>query len=499
MDQTQLLQAVKANQDAVLALAQMQKQGHDPMAYGWAQAQMAQKAAAARHTGTLLHGNGGLFNTPGLSEAIISTHVRARGLGQLLNAFPSNEDRPWFGFLTGFGAESGSEPTNPCDDAPTGFIKSGTLTARFGRVARDTSTIRMPDVIRKINRSDFTDLQLLNGVLNPDSSGVYYPSDVSEQGILDMVVRAEQVIVGINLERKLSKLLWAGLGTGANDTPGGGYKEFPGLDVQIATGQVDAETNAVMAAADSLIQSFGFQDVASTDIVAVLEEMEDHMFNLAADTGVDPVEWVIVMRPQLWRAITSVWPIQYNTQVSMATLAGGEARVILNGAENINQRDQMRAGLYLDINGRRYNVVLDHGITENDSSHASLSINEFSSDLYFIPLTITGNFPITYWQYLDFGLATPQTAMLNGMETWWSDGGRFLWSYDGSFTCFKLKAEVEPRVILRAPHLAFKLQNIKYVRAIAPLRDPDPDSDYWKDGGVSIRNLATPTQYSVWL
>ena len=31
------------------------------------------------HTGTLLHGPGGMFNTPGLDEAIISTHVRSTG------------------------------------------------------------------------------------------------------------------------------------------------------------------------------------------------------------------------------------------------------------------------------------------------------------------------------------------------------------------------------------------------------------------------------------
>ena len=82
-----------------------------------------EKAALQTHTGTMLHGPGGLFNTPGLEDALISTHVKARGLGQLLPAFPSRSTNPWFGLLTGFSDDVGSEPIYPCDDAPSGYIK----------------------------------------------------------------------------------------------------------------------------------------------------------------------------------------------------------------------------------------------------------------------------------------------------------------------------------------------------------------------------------------
>jgi hypothetical protein len=452
------------------------------------------KAADVSHTGTLLHGPGGMFNTPGLDSALISLHVRSKGLGQLLPAFPSNDTNPFYGFITGFAAEAGSEPVNPCDDAPTGYMKSGTLTAKFGHVARDTKTIRLPDTIKKLNRGDFTDLSLINSVLSPNTTGVYYPADVSEQGLLDMVTKAEMVIASVNMERKLSTLLWTGDATVA--TAQEGYVEYPGLDNQIVTGQVDAELNNAMASADSLILNFGFNDVTTTDIVEPMEEAEDYIYNLADDTGL-PVNGVFVMRPQAWRAISSVWPIQYNTQPDMTTIAGTTARVIIDGRVNIQERDSMRNGLYLDVNGRRYNVVLDTGIVENDNSHASLGLDEFSSSIYFVPLT-AGGMPVTYWEYLNHQLSVPQTQLLHGMETWYTDGGRFLWSYDGSFTCFKLKMETDLRVVLRTPHLAFKLQNVKYRRTYAPLRSDDPASDYWKDGGVSIRNLS-PTQYAAWL
>ena len=458
-----------------------------------------QDALAAGHAGTLLHGPGGMFNTPGLSDTLISTHVRARGLGQLLPAFPTNETTPYYGFITGFGDTTGTEPNAPCDDAPAGYMKSGTLTAKLGHMARDTQTIRLPDTIKKINRSDFTDLSLLNSVLNPDSSGVYMPPSLNEQGMLDMVTKAEQVIAGIGMERLLSALLWSGDGTGASDMPGGGYIEFPGLDNQIATGQLDAETGAAMASADSLVLNFGYQDIATSDIVEFIEEAEDFNYNLAEDTGIGPVEGVLVMRPNAFRALTSVWPIQYNTQPEMAIIAGSEARVIIDARANINDRDAMRNGLYLDVNGKRLNVVLDNGIVEenNATNPTDLDAYEFASAIYFVPLKVVGGLPVTYWEFLDHQLSVPQESLLNGLQTWYTDSGRWLWSIDGKFTCFKLKMETDPRVVLRTPHLAWKIQDVKYSRMV-PLRDPDPENEYWVDGGVSIRNLS-PKQYAAWL
>jgi len=488
---------VKAMQDQTKVLAQLvEQQGHRSKENGY-----HSKAALTAHTGTFLHGPGGLFNTPGLESAIFSTHVHAYGLGQLLRAFPTNQTHPWFGLITGFGGEVGSEPTDPCDDAPTGYIKSGTLTAKFGHVSRDTNTIRLPDTIVKLNRGDFTDLQLANAILNPESQGVYYPNDISEQGMLDMVTKAEQVIVGVNLERKLSNLLWAGDGTGAADT-GDGYREFPGLASQVATGQVDAETNAAMASADSIVMTHNYGNVETVDIVRPLQLMERHLFQLAMDTQIAPVTWVLVMRPDLWERVSDVWPIQYNTQPTALAVAGAaneRLRIMLDGRTNIDQRDAMRAGLYLDINGRRYNVVLDNMIpVEDNQSGVGLGMDEFASSIYFLPLTVRGMMPVLYWEYLDHQLSVPQTNLLRGMETWYSDGGRFLWSYDGIFTCFKLKAEVDPRVVLRTPWLAGVLQDVVWTSEL-PSRDPDPDSSYWKDGGVSLRNIAGPTRYAAWL
>ena len=59
-----------------------------------------------------------------------------------------------------------------------------------------------------------------------------------------------------------------------------------------------------------------------------------------------------------------------------------------------------------------------------------------------------------------------------------------------------LGMKTEQRVVLRAPHLAGRIDNVMY-EPIQHLRDSDPDSDYFMDGGVSYRT-APRTSYSVW-
>ncbi|HXV43323.1 MAG TPA: hypothetical protein VEC96_09685, partial [Anaerolineae bacterium] len=93
---------------------------------------MLTKAPSTTMTAQKLHGLTGTFSTPGLDRDIISTHVRSHGIGEILPSFPSVEEDPRFGALTGVSDDIGNEPANPCDNAPTGYIKACNLTAQFG-------------------------------------------------------------------------------------------------------------------------------------------------------------------------------------------------------------------------------------------------------------------------------------------------------------------------------------------------------------------------------
>ena len=145
-----------------------------------------------------------------------------------------------------------------------------------------------------------------------------------------------------------------------------------------------------------------------------------------------------------------------------------------------------------------FDVVLDDGIFEQDSTNdANLLAGEYASTIYFVPLTIVGNFPVTYREYLDYHhpVADANVALLQGRQDFWTDGGVYSWAIEQQKWCYKLSLKTEQRIVLRTPHLAGKIQNIKYI-PLQHLRSSDPASPYHADGGVSVRG-ARPF-FSVW-
>jgi len=150
-------------------------------------------------------------------------------------------------------------------------------------------------------------------------------------------------------------------------------------------------------------------------------------------------------------------------------------------------RDAMRNGMYIDINGNRYTVITDTGILESTVAGSG----EYTSSLYFLPLTINQSFPVTYREYLDYRAAGPDLALLRGTQSFWTDTGIYGWSItDEKGWCYQLHLRTEQRIILRTPQLAGKIQNIKYA-PLQHIRTPYPGDTYFKDGGVSMRSSDT--------
>lgn len=456
-----------------------------------------EKAVSTGQTGQLVHGPASLFGTPGLSPQVLSAIYQPRGLGAILPRVPTVETNPLYSILTGQSAASGSEPSTACGDpVRAGMKQIGTLTATFGLVQRGTNTIDPTQIIKRTNRGEFTDLQLLGSLLENGTG--FAPNGLNDGNrLLNNAIFAEMNAVGIEYERKLGPMLWQG--SVANNV-GAGYKEFPGLDVQIATGQKDSITNVTMPAADSYVASFGLQNVTSTgtrDIVNDLMMMEFFLFDLADRTSVN-VEWVIAMRPQLWQELTSVWPIAYNTNRG-ASMLSGNTRMVIDGGDMMAARDNMRRSLTLELNARTYRVVLDNGINEKTNiTTAGIPRGSYASSIYMIPVRVNGA-PVTRIEYSDYrmiGQYLGQTGELAGKVMFWSPDGMFLWTYrDLPGRCFDLVAITEPRVVLQTPHLAGRIDNVGY-SPITHLRDADPASPYYAAGGVSM--YQPPASYAVW-
>jgi hypothetical protein len=484
MDDNVVLQSLERLQKSQeLMLARLEKSEKD----------LHTKTPANFGTAVELHGVGSLFGSHSIDRDVITAHMRPFGLGARLPKFPSVYEQPFYASITGFTADSGTEQTSDCADCKVAYMKGCDLTAQFGRICRDTKTIEINKVMLQKNRGDFTDL-VLHGSLLGDTG--FMPSGMSDADVLNIVTKAEMVTAAISMERSLGKQLWRG--SIFNNT--GGYKEFPGLMYQIATGQMDAHTATLCPALDSDVKLFGYQNVEDRnslyDIVDYLSAMEFYLHNNAERMGLLPATWVLCMRPELWYVLSGMWPCAYNTnRCGSKDTAAIDAVPAIDAFAMRQLRDDMRNGMFLDINGRRYPVVTDDGIFEADNTNTTgIKAGCYASSIYFVPLTAAG-MTVTYMEYVDYRAAQPDIAFLKGKEDFWSDDGKYFWALEQIKWCYKLSVKTEQRVILRTPQLAGRIDRIGYCPT-QHLRSSDPTSSYFMDGGVSMRS--DETTYHVW-
>lgn len=472
----------------------------------FAQAQTIQKATG-NPQGPYIHGPGGLFGIRGLERGIISTHTQITGsLGELLPISPSNSINPLFGYITGFLGAEGQEKNGVCDDPEEAEnFKTCIQTAIFGRKEKKTRTLEINHVGQQINRGEFLDLELLNDPLVNQMGGLlqnYLPLN-NQNGVLagrEMVARL--IEVGISYQRWFCPRVYTG--NPSNNSAGGGYKEFTGLDLLIGTNKVDALTGQTCPSLYSTIMDYAYRQVDSTtdpDLVKTITVMMRILKRKATQQNLAPVDIRIVMREPLFYAITEIWPCRYlSYRCSVIDGANIDPVPSLSAEGAVRMRDEMRAGQYLMVDGYRVPVIVDDCITEeNQADNGAIPAGGFASDIYFVPFTARGGtIRSLYWEYYDYRSGPLQAVQDARASNWfWSDNGVFLWGVrPPNNWCIDMISKVEPRLILRTPQLAGRITNVVYV----PLRhtdDPLVSQDYHVNGGVRTGRPG-PSPYSEW-
>lgn len=462
---------------------------------------LAEKAAGTTPTASYGHGPGGAFSVFGLSRPVFSSLILPyMGLGGMLPAVASMDSNPIWGIMTGVTAPSGSNPTGVCDDCKeSGRMKLCTHSLPFGRYCLDTKVYQVDRVGERWNRAEFTDLQLLNQAFGLPTRGII-PNAGAGGNPLNSEFDKAMFEFAVSWGLLYAGQLWSG--SPANNTAGGGYREFIGLDLQINTGHVDAETGVACPGADSIIRSMANLEVngnGSTYVSQITNVYRNLKF-IGSRTGSSPVRWVIAMRWALFYELTQIWPCAYHTyRCQVADTTSIDTVPSLDSAAMSRFRDEMRGdsatmtGMYLLIDGERVQVVIDDGITETQNAGSS-----FTSSIYFIPVTILGGTPVTYWQYFDFSgpnAAEDVMKMAPDGSYFISDGGRFLWHRKPpSNWCVEMSALTKPRVMLETPYLAARLTNVNYT-PLAHERDWDPAASYYVDGGGYTRDVYGPSYY----
>lgn len=453
--------------------------------------------------GTMYSGPGGVFGTIGLEREVISTRMQGNGLARMLPGRGTDILYPMFAYFTGFTDGSGSNKTAACDDPPTaGDGKSCMQIATFGWYEFQTKTLDITQVGRHLNRADTQDLILVNdpmGDFRANAGSVVAPNVVNNLQLQNEVAQRFNALA-IEFSNKLSRQVY--IGNPANNTDG--YREFPGLDLLIRTGIKDAETGNACPTLDSALYNFQFRpvdEISNTTgggIVNLLTYALRQLKITATGTGLDPVRWALVMRETLFYEITALWPCSYLTY-RCSPQDGSTPNY--NSNDYIAMRDDMRQNNYLIMDGERYEVILDPAIPElTNTTSASVPNGSFVSDIYILPMTYLGNQAGLFWEFRDFTTATMPAVEEGRLGAYyWTDGGRYLFHTKTPINwCVQWLARVEPRIILRVPHLAARIRNIRYTPLMHP-RDVYSDQPYFVNGGVTGgRPVAPSLAYGSW-
>lgn len=446
-----------------------------------------------------VHGPGGLLTFPGVDPDVFNAAVGSGSILNQLPATPSVEMNPTFWVLTGIQGTSGSNKNGVCDDAPeAGLMKACLQTSVFGRYELATPELELNRLGQRIDRADPMDLRLVGTPLGNSLGSVFgaggspgdpsTPADVFSNEIANKFWERN-----VAFHRLLSLQLWAG--NPANNSAGGGYKELTSFSRLVTTGYVDAETNVACPAADSYLSNFANAriDTNGDALVAAITDMYYQLKDRADRSGVSPVRWVIAMRPQLFYEIAALWPCSYLTQKCQTS---GTDTLNIDARDAVQFRDEMRAGKYLLIDGDKVEVVTDDGIPElNGNETGSIPRGCFSTDIYFIPMSVQGGRAVTFLQYFQY--SNPAiTDALNNLVLGVIEGAFLTWPRQQN-QCFQWQSKIEPRLIMRTPWLAGRIQNVVYC-PIQHTRDAFPSEPYFADGGRTNRVAQGPSYYHVW-
>jgi hypothetical protein len=462
----------------------------------------AHKAAGTTPGRDYGHGPGGLFANPALERDLYSAVIAQpfSGLQYILPVRGTTVTDPLHGIITGVTATSGNNPDAPCDDPPkTGLVKLCQHSFPLGLFSRQTDVFNLRYGNRLESRGENTDFRVFGDPFAP-GVGPFAPSAPAATAA-DMANTNDGKVLWawmVGWARDFAELIYTG--TPTNNTGGGGYREYYGLESLIGTGYQDAETGVACPAADSIVVNFGNLGVR-TDSTALVEKIIQTYYVLgvnAREMNLMPVQWVLTMNESLFYHLTAIWPCAYFTDG--CTTASSSSPVNIDAGDQIRMRDEMRGdlrartGQHLKIFGQEVPVVIDDALPETNITN-----DQFYSSLYFIPMTVLGGQPVTFLEYMDYNrIGVPQIA------SQWSGTGDFIVTDNGRFllhkkpasnVCVQVAGWTEPRLIMLTPFLAGRIDNIVYPR-LPNLRSGDPDSAYFADGGRTNRAAFAPSYYA---
>lgn len=426
----------------------------------------------------------GPFADGGVRPGMYSATARARTAASVIPLFPTDVYNELIEIETGVTEGSGNNTTSSCGDAPKpGDLKVMRVSSVSGIINIQTRVFDITQAgMRKtrasVDREMFNTAAAINPWL-PGTEGVDGTDRASSE------LRAALYTLGMELERNIGQVMFVGSQGTESNTYRGVARQWAGFDNLIKTGYTDSVTGLAAPAADSVVESFNAV-VTGTDSFSrtVVEAITDAHFaanDRASQVSSVAPEYALFMRPDLFRALTERWAVAYTT----FRADGAQYEEITRDGFALQQmRLDMQNGRYLLIDGVRVPVVLDDSIARE-----TLGNNYYKSDVYGVALR-WGSRPLVYTEY--FNMGNPDAEALASSTIAGADDSRVI--NNGMYRvfkknqggCYQFQFFARPRLILDAPFVHFRVDDIFYYN-YAKTRDVRPGMSLYSNGGVSYR------------
>lgn len=427
----------------------------------------------------------GLFSDGTVRPQRFTTLVRPRSMFQAIlqrGGFSrSVYDNEILEVMTGVTQASGTNATGWCGNPPTaGNGKVAKVQYGWGKWYMKTNLEALAEIGSLRNRSDVP-AQILNAAPgdNPLIPSLLYSLQDTRS-----VLAKELWLLGVHKERVLGKVGIQGDRTKASAaTQLGWIQEFTGLDSLIKTGYVDADTQTLAPALDSWVVNWGADIAATVGGSNFVQAMTDGYWTVkdrASAMDMADTEFGIFMRPEQFRPVVENWACSYATY----RCSGSAGLPINQDANEVNRlRLEMQDGKYLLIDNEPVPVIFEEGIPRS-----SLSANSFFSDIYVAPLSWAG-MPLLRMEYYDMNNPYIQefSSFVDPNKARTLNEGLYIVGTRDTGLCLEYHFQSKMRLILEAPWLAFRLDDVQYtVRTGQRLADPS-DTNFYADGGVTYQ------------
>lgn len=435
----------------------------------------------------------GLFTRPG-GDPRITNAIRYPDAAALSEAYAGVTEikDAEFTALTGVGPTSGENPeTGEWCASPmrAGFVKACTQRAVFGQISAATNSVKLAEIGGRLNRADL-DVTLVNGLESYPIVPQLISSLASDSSAINRALGLEMFSLAQGLILSIARAFYHGnkVNTGTSALPFF-MKEFDGLDQVIKTGHVDLDSGEACDALDSVVVDFGSADVSSgtTDIVDVISMTVHQLDTVAQQTGVGQVwDGEIHMEPDLFFALTRIWPCSYLTD-GCSFVEAGDSRLDVSANDQVAMRDAMRTGRYLWVYGRQIPVRLTRAIARVSSG------NGFRSPIYFYLRDALGQ-PVNYLEGFDMNRADVQAWQAITPAGYFQtfNDGLWLGSFNALNGCAEYVVQGQMRLVAQMPQLLGRIENVGYTLS-RYTNSPYPGEPYYVNGG---RYTSRPPYYA---